>query len=219
MRPHRAVSSPKHAGRTAEKHRRKRRPRESSPRTLHVAGAEVHGSNARRNDQVAHVPPHHSCRCYRSLSACLSVRRRRNGIPNRGSAGRETQALRTKSNPYRFLDLRKTRRRNALEALAAEARWNSDDPSRRSPRFCANRAIAEARREALRARSYKASKAIKRRQRKQARRNLRNSTRSRKTMREELNRLVHDDELEEPFDHMLLHMDTTASTTSLPSES
>ena len=40
-------SSPDHAG-TAKKHTRTCRLRESSPRSLHVAGAEVHGSNTRR---------------------------------------------------------------------------------------------------------------------------------------------------------------------------
>ena len=47
--------SPNHAGRTAAKYRSTR----SNSITLHVA--EVHKSNTRRSDQVAHVPPHHSC--------------------------------------------------------------------------------------------------------------------------------------------------------------
>ena len=103
-------SSPDYAARTAAKHKRTRRPRESNRRTLHVAGAEVHGSNTRRSDQVAHVPHHCSCHCYRTLSARLTSRRRRHGI-YRGCRGRETQALRSWSNTHRLFDLRKTQPR------------------------------------------------------------------------------------------------------------
>ena len=60
---------------------------------------------------MAHVPPHHGCCCYRSLSACLTLRRRRHGITNRSCGGREAQTVRTTGDTHRFLDLRPTRTR------------------------------------------------------------------------------------------------------------
>ena len=76
---------------------------------------------------LRHVPPHHSCRCYRSVS---TLRRRRHGITNRGSGGREAQRYGPRVTPIAFSTYGRLgrERRNALEALAAEARWNSDDP-------------------------------------------------------------------------------------------
>ena len=107
-----------------------------------------------------------------------------------------------KITPIAFSTYRRLGRegRNALEALGAEAHWNSDDPStqriqvakwRKTSRrpgpllsdeqvatIRANRVTEEARHEALRAQSYKFEQSKQKEAEKQGRRNSRNSTRS-----------------------------------------
>ena len=84
----------------------------------------------------------------------------------------------------------------------------------------ANRIIAEARREALHAQSYQCE------QNKQKQTEEASETALEEQHEicdddawEELNGLMLDDELEDAFDHILLDMDTSASTANLPSES
>ena len=79
--------------------------------------------------------------------------------------------------------------------------------------------MAEARRDALRAQSFQCEQS----EQKEAEETSEMAQEEQRELCdddawEELNRLMHDDELEDPFDHMQLDMDTSAPPANLPSE-